>query len=306
MAHDAHGGRGHTHAPRSFGRAFAIGVGLNLGFVGVEAAWGVAAHSVALLADAGHNLSDVLGLLLAWGASALSRRLPTARRTYGLRRSSTLAALVNAVLLLVAVGAILWETLGRFRHPAPVEGSTVIWVAAVGIAVNAATALLFRAGRKGDLNIRGAYLHMAADAGVSLGVVVSGAIVVATGWSWIDPAVSLLVCAVILVTTWGLLRDSVDLALDAVPGSIDGPSIRRYLEGLPQVIAVHDLHIWPMSTTETALTAHLVMPGGRPGDAFYREVARDLHDRFGIEHVTVQVEEGDPAHPCRQEPDHVV
>jgi cobalt-zinc-cadmium efflux system protein len=294
----------HDHdAPANFGRAFAIGVALNLAFVAVEATWGVMGHSLALLADAGHNLSDVLGLLLAWGAGALSRRAPSVRRTYGLRRSSTLAALFNAFLLLVAVGGIAWEAVGRFSHPAPVAGGTVIWVAAVGIVINAATALLFMSGRKGDLNIRGAFLHMAADAGVSLGVVLAGAAILATGWQWIDPVVSLIIAVVILVGTWGLLCDSVNLALDAVPEGIDVPAVRQYLEGLAQVTEVHDLHIWGMSTTETALTAHLVMPNGKPEDSLYQRAAREMHDRFGIEHVTLQVESGDPAHPCKQAPD---
>jgi cobalt-zinc-cadmium efflux system protein len=301
MPHDH--AQGHSHAPANYGRAFAIGVALNLVFVAVEAAWGVMGHSLALLADAGHNLSDVLGLLLAWGAGALSRRAPSERRTYGLRRSSTLAALFNALLLLVAVGGIAWEAVGRFSHPAPVAGSTVIWVAAVGIAINAATALLFMSGRKGDLNIRGAFLHMAADAGVSLGVVLAGAAILMTGWLWIDPVVSLIIAVVILVGTWGLLCDSVNLALDAVPEGIDVSAVRQYLEGLSQVTEVHDLHIWGMSTTETALTAHLVMPSGRPADAFYQQASRELHDRFGIEHVTLQVESGNPAHPCQQAPD---
>jgi cobalt-zinc-cadmium efflux system protein len=301
MAHaHSHSGPGHSHAPADFGRAFALGVVLNLGFVGVEAAWGVISGSLALLADAGHNLSDVLGLLLAWGAVVLSRRRPTPRRTYGLRRSSTLAALANAVLLLVAVGAISWEAVGRLRDPSPVAGGTVIWVAAVGVAINTGTALLFLRGRKGDLNVRGAFLHMVADAAVSLGVVLAGAAVLMTGWPWIDPLVSLMVAGVILIGTWGLLRDSVNLALDAVPEGINGAAVRQYLEDLPGVVEVHDLHIWGMSTTEAALTAHLVMPDHRPGDAFHHQLTREMHDRFGIEHVTVQLESGDLDHPCLQ------
>ena len=295
---------GHHHEPQGgSGRAFALGVALNLGFVAVEAGMGVIAGSIALLADAGHNLSDVLGLLLAWGAAVLARRVPTERRTYGLRRSTTLAALLNAVLLLVAIGAIGWEALRRFHHPEPVEGWTVIWTAVAGIAVNTATALLFRKGRERDINIRGAFLHMAADAGVSLGVVLAGGLILATGWSWIDPVISLGIVAVILVGTWGLLRDSVNLALDAVPEGVDLPAIRTHLEGLPGVSQVHDLHIWGMSTTETALTAHLVRPGGQADDAFLQDAARELHDRFDIEHATLQVEAGDPAHPCPLAPD---
>jgi len=301
-----HAGHGHGHAPASFGRAFAIGVGLNLAFVVLEATWGVISHSLSLLADAGHNLSDVLGLLLAWGAAVLARRVPTERRTYGLRRSTTLAALFNAVLLLAGVGAIAWEAIGRFRDPAPVAAGTMVWVAAVGIAVNTATALLFMRGRKSDLNLRGAFLHMAADAAVSLGVVVAGVVILATGWRWLDPAVSLLISVVILVGTSGLLLDSFNLALDAVPPGIRVADVRRYLEGLPQVCEVHDLHIWGMSTTETAMTAHLVMPNRQPDDCFFRDAAREMQVRFGIEHVTLQVENGDPDTPCRQAPDHVV
>ncbi|HEX3555451.1 MAG TPA: cation diffusion facilitator family transporter [Thermoanaerobaculia bacterium] len=301
-----HHGHGHSHAPASFGRAFALGVGLNLAFVVLEATWGVISHSLALLADAGHNLSDVLGLGLAWGATVLARRVPTERRTYGLRRSTTLAALFNAVLLLAAVGAIAWEAIGRLGNPPPVEGGTLVWVAAVGIAVNTATALLFVAGRKSDLNVRGAFLHMAADAAVSLGVLLAGAVILATGWRWLDPAVSLLISVVILVGTSGLLRDSFNLALDAVPPGIRIADVRRFLEGLPQVCEVHDLHVWGMSTTETAMTAHLVIPNHQPDDCFFRDAAREMHDRFGIEHVTLQVENGDPDAPCRQAPDHVV
>ena len=305
-SHAGHGGHSHHHAPASFGRAFAIGVGLNLSFVILEATWGVLAHSLALLADAGHNLGDVLGLLLAWGSILLARRVPTERRTYGLRRSTTLAALFNAVLLLMGVGAIVWEAVGRFRNPAPVAAGTLIWVAAVGIVVNTATALLFAAGRKGDLNIRGAFLHMAADAAVSLGVVLAGFAILATGWLWLDPAVSLLISVVILAGTTGLLRDSFNLALDAVPPGIRVSEVKKFLESLPQVCEVHDLHVWGMSTTETAMTAHLVMPNRQPDDCFYRDAAREMHDRFGIEHVTLQVENGDPETPCRQAPDHVV
>ncbi len=303
MAHDH---SGHSHAPASFGRAFAIGIVLNTGFVVVEATFGILSGSLALVADAGHNLSDVLGLVLAWGASVLVRRLPTARRTYGLRRTSILAALFNAVFLLVAIGIIAWEALGRFRHPEPVAGGTVIWVALVGIVINTATALLFMAGRKDDLNIRGAFLHMAADAGVSLGVVLAGIAILLTGWQWLDPVVSLLIVVVILLGTWGLLRDSVNLALDAVPENIDMDAVTAYLVALPGVTEVHDLHIWAMSTTETALTAHLVIPDGENGDALLARTCAELHDRFGIEHATMQIEHGDPAHPCGLAPAHTV
>jgi cobalt-zinc-cadmium efflux system protein len=301
-----HGRHGHSHAPASFGRAFAIGIALNTGFVAVEAGWGFMSHSLALVADASHNLSDVLGLLLAWGATILARRGPTERRTYGLRRSTTLAALFNGVLLLAGVGAIAWEAISRFRDPSPVAGGTMVWVAAMGIAVNTATALMFMSGRKSDLNIRGAFLHMAADAVVSLGVVVAGAVILATGWQWLDPVVSLAISVVILIGTSGLLRESFNLALDAVPPGIRVADVRRFLEGLPEVAEVHDLHIWGMSTTEIAMTAHLVMPNCRPDDCFYRDASQEMHDRFGIEHVTLQVESGNPDHPCRQAPEHVV
>ena len=296
MAHDH--GHGHSHAPANFGRAFAIGIALNITFVVIEAVYGRLSNSLALVADAGHNLSDVLGLVLAWGASVLARRHPTLRRTYGLRRSSILAALLNAVVLLVAVGGIAWEALRRFGNPEPTAGGTVIVVAAIGIAVNGGTALLFMAGRKGDLNIRGAFLHMAADAGVSLGVVLAGLAILATGRAWLDPAVSLAIVVVIVVGTWGLLRDSVNLALDAVPEGIDMAAVQGYLGSLPAVVEVHDLHVWGMSTTETALTAHLVMPDTTCDDATLSRICGELHDRFGIEHTTLQVESGDPAHPC--------
>ncbi len=289
----------HEHRTAHDGRAFAVGIVLNLGFVVVEFIYGQLAHSLALVADAGHNLSDVLALLLAWGAMVLARRRPTPGRTYGMRRSSILAALVNAVVLLVAVGAIAWEAVRRFGAPSPVAEKTVIWVAAIGIVINAGTALLFLSGRKGDLNIRGAFLHMAADAGVSLGVVLAGVAILATGWWWLDPVVSLVIVGVILIGTWDLLRDAVNLALDAVPEGVDLPGVRQYLAGLPNVVDVHDLHIWGMSTTETALTAHLVMAEAVCDDAFLARIEGELHTLFGIEHATIQVETGNPAYPCR-------
>lgn len=309
---ESHGGRpaaarGHHHhaaaapAPDArLGRRFALGVGLNLAFVAVEVVWGLRAHSLALLADAGHNLSDVLGLLLSWAAWIAARAAPAGRRTYGFRRGSILAALFNALLLLLAVGAIGWEAIGRFRQPAPVAGGIVMAVAGIGILVNAASALLFAAGRERDLNVRSAFLHLVADAAVSLGVVVAGLAIARTGLAWIDPAVSLAVALVILAGTWGLLRESLDLALDAVPRGIDVGAVEAHLAALPGVETVHDLHVWGLSTTEAALTAHLVMPQAPCDDAFHRALARDLHDRFGIEHVTVQVERcGDG---CAQEP----
>ena len=296
---------GHAHGPADYGRAFAIGVSLNLAYVVVQAVYGILADSVALLADAAHNLSDVLGLVLAWGASVLVRRLPTQRFTYGLRKSSVLAALVNAGLLLLVTGGIAWEALQRFLHPVAVEGFTVVWVAALGILINGGTALMFLSGRKQDLNIRGAFLHMTADAVVSLGVVVAGLGIIYTGWLWLDPAVSLVISAVIVAGTWGLLRDSLRMSLDAVPEDIDMSKVRGYLSALAGVAEVHDLHVWSISTTETALTVHLVMPAGHPGDAFVAQVCNDLHARFGISHATTQVET-DPSHPCALAPDNVV
>ena len=289
---------GHDRGGGNYNRAFIISVALNTGFVIIEAVYGILANSLALLADAGHNLSDVLGLLLAWGASILARRRPTARRTYGLRRSSILAALLNAAFLLVISGGIGWEAIQRFREPASVAGGTVITVAAVGIAINTVSALMFLSGRKSDLNIRGAFLHLVADAAVSVGVVLAGIAIIATGWLWFDPAVSLIVTVVIVAGTWQLLQESLNLITDAVPAGIEPSLVRTYLAELPGVAGVHDLHIWAMSTTETALTAHLVMPTGFPGDAFLVRVARELHDQFGIEHATLQVETGDPSYPC--------
>lgn len=304
--HDhGHGGLGHVHAPANFGKAFAIGIGLNLAFVAVEAIYGVLGNSVALLADAGHNLSDVLGLVVAWVASVLAKRSPSARYTYGMKGSSILASLFNAVFLLVAVGAIGWEAIQRFGEPAPVAGKTVMVVAAVGILVNGITAWLFASGAKGDINIRGAFLHMAADAAVSAGVVLAGLVILYTGWTWLDPVVSLGIVAVIVWSTWGLLRDSLAMSLAAVPPGIDPAAVRGHLQSLPGVAAIHDLHIWSMSTTDVALTAHLVMPGGAPGDAFLMEAAHAMDGRFGIGHTTLQVETS-ADNACSLVPDHVV
>ena len=300
----AHGVLGHSHAPASFGSAFAIGITLNLGFVILEVIYGVFAHSLALIADAGHNLGDVLGLLLAWGATFLARTAPTERRTYGLRSSSILAALFNAIFLLVTVGAIAWEAVRRFGDPTTVEARTVIWIAIVGILINTATALMFMSGRKRDLNIRAAFLHMAADAGVSAGVVVAGFLIMATGLDWIDPAISLAIAAVIIWSTWGLLRDSVNLALHAVPHGIAVAEVRQYLSSLPHVTEVHDLHVWPMSTTETALTAHLVRDVADCDCALLDQAARDLHRKFEIQHATLQFETLD--HRCHLAPEEKV
>lgn len=292
-----HGGHGHAHghshsAPTDYGRAYAIGIALNLVFVGAEAAFGLVAGSVALLADAGHNLSDVLSLAIAWGAFALSKKPPTARFTYGLRGSSILAALFNALLLLFACGAIALEAAQRLASPAPVAGGTVMVVAGIGIVVNLFTAWLFAAGRHQDLNVRGAFLHMAADAAVSAGVVVAGFLTLRTGFGWIDPAVSLVIVAVILWGSWGLLRESLAMAMQAVPDSIDPDAVARRLAGVEGVARVHHIHIWAMSTTETALTAHLVMPAGHPGDAFLHDLAHRMEHDFAISHTTFQIETG--------------
>ena len=296
-AADGHGhehghghGHAHAHAPRDFGRAFLIGIILNTGFVIVEAAYGWISGSMALIADAGHNLSDVLALLLAWGASVAAKRPPNERFTYGYKSSTILAALANAALLLVAIGAIAFETAHRIADPMPVEGTTMVIVAGIGIAINTGTALLFLRGREHDINIRGAFLHMAADALVSLGVVIAGVAILYTGALWIDPAVSLVIVGVIAWGTWGLLKDSVAMSLLAVPRGTSEKAVRGYLSALDGVSEVHDLHIWPMSTTETALTAHLVMPGGHPGDAFLRETASELRHHHRIDHATIQVE----------------
>lgn len=291
----------HSHEPPNYNRAFVIGIVLNVGFVIIEAVFGILNNSLALLADAGHNLSDVLGLLLAWGATWLVRRRPTQRYTYGLRRSSILAALLNASFLLIAMGAIATEAIQRLMNPVAVSGGTVISIALVGIVINGITALMFMSGRERDLNIKGAFLHMAADALVSAGVVLAGIAIVTTGWLWFDPVISLIIVVVIGVGTWNLLRDSVNLALDAVPPGIELQAVETYLSELPGVVAVHDLHIWAMSTTETALTTHLVMLTGNPGDAFLSRISMELHDKFGIEHTTIQVETGNFLLPCSQQ-----
>jgi cobalt-zinc-cadmium efflux system protein len=285
-----------------FGRAFAIGVVLNTGFIIAEVIFGLLSHSLSLLADAGHNLGDVMGLLMAWAASNLARRSPTERFTYGLRRTSVLAALFNAILLLVSVGAIAWEAIRRISHPEPVLGLTMIWVALIGVIVNGLTAWMFVGGRKNDLNIRGAFLHMAADAAVSAGVVLAGLVILRTGWWLLDPISSLLIVMVILIGTWGLLRDSVNLALDAVPRGIDPAAVQKFLEQLPGVAAIHHLHVWGLSTTETACTAHIVKREPQLDDELLKRIAHELHERFGIEHTTIQFERCDgPDCPTEQE-----
>jgi cobalt-zinc-cadmium efflux system protein len=305
MIHD-HDHSGHLCEPPSNNAAFAIGVVLNLGFVVVEVLYGLAAHSLALISDAGHNLSDVFCLLLAWGAMHLMKSAPTKRRTYGWRRSSILAALINAVVLLVVVGGITVEAIRRFAQPEEVSGGTVMAVAAIGIVINTATALLFMSGRKRDLNLKGAFLHMMGDAAVSLGVVIAAFAIRLTGWQWLDPMVSLAIGAVIVWGTWGLLRESINLSMDAVPAGIDPHAVENYLANLAGVTAVHDLHIWAMSTTEVALTVHLVMEDQPRNDLFLHEVSDVLHARFGIGHATTQIECGNCDRDCRQAPVHVV
>ncbi|WP_084545297.1 cation diffusion facilitator family transporter [Derxia gummosa] len=306
-AHGHHHGHGHHHhGPLPVGKAFAVGIALNLGFVLVEAGFGFASDSLALLADAGHNLSDVAALALAWAASWLSGRAPTPSRTWGYGRSSILASLVNAIALLVAVGAIAWESVGRLADPQPVAEMTVAVVAAIGIVINSATAWFFMHGKDSDINLRGAYLHMVADAAVSLGVVLAALAMRATGWLWLDPALSLVICAVLVWGTWGLLRESVDMALDAVPASIDRAAVERWLAARPGVTEVHDLHIWPISASDIALTAHLVKPDGGCDDGELHAIADGLKARFGIGHVTVQVERGDHERACRYAPAEVI
>ena len=281
----------HPQPPEDFNRIFAIGVALNLTYVIAQLGFGFVAHSLALIADAGHNLSDVLGLVLAWGANYLAKRPATARRTYGWRRTSIMAALFNAVFLLLAVGAITWEALRRLNRGEIVDPSIVMWVAAGGVVINGVTAWLFMAGRKGDLNIRAAFLHMAADTGISAGVVAAGLAIRLTGWMWLDPATSIFINLIIVIGTWSLLRESFNLVTDAVPEKVDFVAVREYLSQLRDVTAVHDLHIWAMSTTEIALTAHLVRPDRATNDAFLREVCDRLQHEFGIEHSTIQVEQ---------------
>jgi cobalt-zinc-cadmium efflux system protein len=303
--HHSHAHHVHGHGSPNYGRAFAIGIAVNLAYLGGEAVAGIVSGSLALLADAGHNLGDVLSLSLSWGAAVLSRRQPSGRFTSGLRSTSILAALGNAIILLMVTGAIAWEAIWRLGHPVPVTSSIVIAVAAVGIFVNGGTALLFASGRA-DLNVKSAFLHLAADAVVTAGVVAAGVVIWLTNWEWLDPAVSIVVSAVIVFGTWGLLKSAIGLALDAVPEGVDAAAVRSHLLALPGVTGLHDLHIWGMSTTETALTCHLVMPGGHPGDAVLTGVAQQLHHRFGIQHATIQIELADTEEVCALTPEHVV
>lgn len=300
------GGHGHSHAPATFNRAFAIGVALNVIFVVTEVVYGLSAHSLALISDAGHNLSDVLGLLLAWAAIRLGQSRPTARRTYGYRRSSILAALANAAMLLFVTGAVTWEALRRLQHPEPIVATTIMWVAAVGIVINGMTAAMFFSGRAHDVNIRGAFMHMASDALVSLGVVIAGFAIRTTGRLWIDPIVSIAIGVIITAGTWGLLKESLNLAMDAVPSHIEPDEVQRYLAAVPGVSAVHDLHIWGMSTTETAMTVHLVTPSAGLEDARLSSICTVMKERFAIGHCTIQLEHGDGAHPCALESAEIV
>lgn len=288
----------HSHAPDNYNRAFAIGIGLNILFVMIEASYGVIAGSLALIADAGHNLSDVISLLLAWGANRLATKPSSENRTYGFRRVTILASLMSAILLLVALGGIGWEAFGRLFDPKPVEGVIVIIVAGIGVVINGLTAWLFMAGQKHDLNIRAAYLHMAADAGISLGVVVAGVLILVTGWLWLDPVLSLLIVVVILVGTWQLLKDSINLSVDAVPPGTDFSGIKNYLNALPGVTELHDLHVWALSTTETALTVHLVISHKTIDNRFLVEIQQTLHDQYDIEHATIQLENGTTENDC--------
>ena len=301
-AHAGHDrSHGHHHPlPSRIGMAFGVGIALNVAFVAAEVVYGVRAGSMALIADAGHNLGDVLGLVLAWWASELAKRSPTSRTTYGLGRSTIWAALVNGSLLMAGVGAIVWESVQRLMHPRGVEGSTVMIVAACGVVINSLTALLFFRDREHDLNVRGAFTHMAADALTSLGVVASGALMVWLGWQWLDPVVSLAIAALLVWGTWGLLREATMLAMDAVPAAIDPTLVQAYLMSQPCVEAVHDLHIWAMSTTETALTAHLVMSTVPASDEMLERITRELQERFRIAHTTIQFEHGDGSSPCAQ------
>jgi cobalt-zinc-cadmium efflux system protein len=302
--HDHHH-HGHDHAPQNFGRAFAIATVLNVVLVAAQVVYGLLTNSLALLADAGHNAGDVVGLIMAWVAFAVADWRPSNRFTYRLRAASILSAFVNGLILLVAVGAIGWEAIQRLMQPEPVASVTVMVVAGVAVVVNGLSAWLLARGSENDLNMRGAFLHMLADAGVSVAVIVAAGGIMLTGWQWLDPAASLLISAVILVGTWRLLREALRLSLAAAPRAIDPAEVQRYLRGLPEVAEVHDLHIWAMSTTETALTCHLVTPAGHPGDDFLHRVAHELHDRFEIGHSTMQIELSDGSH-CALRSEHAV
>lgn len=298
MHEHSHAGHSHGESSSDYSKIFVFGILLNTLFIVLEAVYGIIINSLALIADAGHNLSDVFGLLIAWGASYLVKKTPTLNRTYGFRKSSILAALFNAIILLIAVGAIGIEAIKRLGSPAPTEGTVIVWVASAGIVINALTAWLFHRDSKKDMNIRGAFLHMAADAAVSAGVVIGAVVIMQTGWYWIDPVLSILISVVIIAGTWELLKDSLNLALDAVPEGIDVAQVKEYLTALPGVKEVHDLHVWAMSTTETALTVHIVNSDAKVDDNITSMICRDLHNKFGIGHSTIQIENGSTARNC--------
>jgi cobalt-zinc-cadmium efflux system protein len=304
MEHEHH--HHHDHAPQGRGRAFSVGIALNLGFVVVEVVFGALSHSVALLADAGHNFGDVLGLGLAWGASALATLKPSARRTFGFRRTTIVASVANALILLFVTGGLTWESIRRLVSPEPAQGKTMIVVALVGAVINGASALLFMANSKSDLNLRSAFVHLASDAVLALGVAVAGAVIVFTGWLWLDPAVSIVLALAILGGTWSLMRQSLNLMLDAVPATIDPEAVKTFLGALAGVREVHDLHIWAMSTTETALTAHLVMPGNSCKPTFIADVCEKLHAKFDIDHSTLQIDHAEAPSPCALASDEMV
>jgi cobalt-zinc-cadmium efflux system protein len=311
MPHDHHHDHDHHHhhhhhGPKTHGRAFAVGIALNLGFVAVEVICGVLSHSVALLADAGHNFGDVLGLALSWGATALATLKPSARRTFGFRRTTIVASVANALILLFVTGGLAWESVRRLVSPEPAQGKTMIVVALVGAVVNTASALLFMAGSKDDLNLRSAFLHLASDAVLALGVAVAGGVILFTGWLWLDPAASIVLAIAILAGTWSLMGKSLNLMLDAVPEGIDPAEVKAFLCALPRVVEVHDLHIWAMSTTETALTAHLVMPGNSCEPTFIAGACKELHEKFDIDHATLQIDPEEASAPCALAPDGVV
>ncbi len=308
MGHNhAHGENcSHSHAPKNYNTIFFVGISLNLIFVAAELTYGVLSNSMSLVADAGHNFSDVVGLVLAWGAFWLTKKKPTARYTYGLKKSSILSALLNSVILLIAVGAIMWEAAHRFFNPVEVQSTTVMIVATIGILINTGTALLFLKDRDHDINIRGAFLHMAADALISLGVVISGFIISYTSWYWIDPATSILISLVIVAGTWQLLKDSVIMSMDAVPNGIDPDNVKAYLASVSGVSEVHDLHIWAMSTTETALTAHLVLDEADSDGKILKKITEELKSKFKIHHPTLQLELSDPSFVCDLKSDEVV
>jgi cobalt-zinc-cadmium efflux system protein len=297
---------GHVHAPSDYGRAFALGVTLNLGFVAIEVFYGVTSRSLALVADAGHNFGDVLGLGLSWGAAFLAKVRPSTRRTFGFRRSTIVASVANALILLFVTGGLTWESLRRLASPEPAHGMTMVVVALVGVAINTVSALLFLSGAKKDLNVRSAFLHLASDAILALGVAGAGGLILLTGWLWLDPAVSIVLAMAILAGTWSLMRRSLDLMLDAVPEGIDPRDVKAFLGGLRGVVEVHDLHVWAMSTTETALTAHLVMPDNAREPSFLADACKELHAKFRIDHATLQIDPENAPAPCALAPDEVV